>query len=86
MGQRSEFKTFSQDTTMKSTAMKLLNLFLYLTAITALVILCHQIISNAISNQENNNDYDDEIENKGSDKDHAGSKVRRYYEQTNTCL
>ena len=37
--------------------MKLFNLFLCLTIIIASVILCHQIISNAISNQENNNDY-----------------------------
>jgi hypothetical protein len=37
--------------------MKLLNLILSLTIIMASVILCHQIISNSISNQENKNDY-----------------------------
>ncbi|MFZ2198713.1 MAG: hypothetical protein WAV13_13315, partial [Thermodesulfovibrionales bacterium] len=42
---------------MKVTDTKVLNLFLCLTIILASVILCHQIISNAISNQENNNDY-----------------------------
>jgi len=42
---------------MKITDVKLLNLFLCLTIIIASLILCHQIISNAISNQENNNDY-----------------------------
>lgn len=42
---------------MKVTDMKVLNLLLCLTIILASVILCHQIISNAISNQENNNDY-----------------------------
>jgi len=42
---------------MKVNVMKLLNLFLCLTIIIASVILCHQIISNSISNQENNNDY-----------------------------
>jgi Paraquat-inducible protein A len=42
---------------MKVTDMKVLNLFLCLTIILASVILCHQIISNAIYNQENNNDY-----------------------------
>jgi hypothetical protein len=37
--------------------MRLLNLILSLTIIMASVILCHQIISNSISNQENKNDY-----------------------------
>ncbi|MCX5824845.1 MAG: paraquat-inducible protein A [Deltaproteobacteria bacterium] len=37
--------------------MKLLNLILSLIIIIASVILCHQIISNSISNQENKNDY-----------------------------
>jgi hypothetical protein len=37
--------------------MKLLKLFLSLIIISALVILCHQIISNSISNQKNKNDY-----------------------------
>jgi hypothetical protein len=42
---------------MKVTTTKLLNLILSLIIITASVILCHQIISNSISNQENKNDY-----------------------------
>jgi uncharacterized small protein (DUF1192 family) len=42
---------------MKATAMKLLKLFLSLIIIIALVILCHQVISNSISNQKNKNDY-----------------------------
>jgi Paraquat-inducible protein A len=42
---------------MKVTTMKLLNLILSLIIIIASVILCHQIISNSISNQENKNDY-----------------------------
>jgi Paraquat-inducible protein A len=42
---------------MKATAMKLLKLFLSLIIIIASVILCHQIISNSISNQKNKNDY-----------------------------
>ena len=42
---------------MKATTMKLLKLFLSLIIISALVILCHQIISNSISNQKNKNDY-----------------------------
>jgi hypothetical protein len=37
--------------------MKLLNLILSLIIIITSVILCHQIISNSISNQENKNDY-----------------------------
>ncbi len=37
--------------------MKLLNLILSLIIIIASVVLCHQIISNAISNQQNKNDY-----------------------------
>jgi hypothetical protein len=37
--------------------MKLLNLFLSFIIIIASVILCHQIISNSISNQKNKNDY-----------------------------
>jgi hypothetical protein len=37
--------------------MKLLKLFLSLIIIIALVILCHQVISNSISNQKNKNDY-----------------------------
>ena len=37
--------------------MKLLKLFLSSIIIIALVILCHQIISNSISNQRNKNDY-----------------------------
>ena len=37
--------------------MKLLNLILSLIIIIASVILCHQIISNSISNQKNKNDY-----------------------------
>jgi hypothetical protein len=37
--------------------MKLLKLFLSLIIIIASVILCHQIISNSISNQKNKNDY-----------------------------
>ena len=42
---------------MKVTTMKLLNLILSLIIIIASVILCHQIISNSISNQKNKNDY-----------------------------
>ena len=42
---------------MKVATMKLLNLILSLIIIIASVILCHQIISNSISNQENKNDY-----------------------------
>jgi len=42
---------------MKVTTMKLLNLFLSFIIIIASVILCHQIISNSISNQKNKNDY-----------------------------
>jgi len=42
---------------MKFTTMKLLNLILSLIIIIASVILCHQIISNSISNQKNKNDY-----------------------------
>ena len=42
---------------MKATTMKLLKLFLSLIIISVLVILCHQIISNSISNQKNKNDY-----------------------------
>ena len=42
---------------MKATTMKLLKLFLSLIIIIASVILCHQIISNSISNQKNKNDY-----------------------------
>jgi hypothetical protein len=42
---------------MKATTMKLLKLFLSLILISALVILCHQIISNSISNKKNKNDY-----------------------------
>ena len=42
---------------MKATTMKLLKLFLSLIIISALVILCHQIISNSISNQKNKTDY-----------------------------
>ena len=37
--------------------MKLLKLLFYLIIIIASVILCHQIISNSISNQKNKNDY-----------------------------
>ncbi|MGE5808048.1 MAG: hypothetical protein ACM32I_02880 [Nitrospirota bacterium] len=37
--------------------MKLLKLFLSLIIIIASVILCRQIISNSITNQQNNNDY-----------------------------
>jgi len=37
--------------------MKLLKLFFSLIIIIALVILCHQVISNSISNQKNKNDY-----------------------------
>jgi hypothetical protein len=42
---------------MKITTIKLLNLILSLIIIIASVILCHQIISNSISNQKNKNDY-----------------------------
>jgi hypothetical protein len=42
---------------MKVTTMKLLNLILSLIIIIASVILCHQIISNSISNQKNKIDY-----------------------------
>ena len=42
---------------MKATTMKLLKWVLSLIIISALVILCHQIISNSISNQKNKNDY-----------------------------
>jgi hypothetical protein len=42
---------------MKVTTIKLLNLILSLIIIIASVILCHQIISNSISNQKNKNDY-----------------------------
>ncbi len=42
---------------MKGTAMKLLNLIVSLIIIIASVILCHQIISNSISNQMDKNDY-----------------------------
>src|ERR1035437_793638 len=42
---------------MKATTMKLLKLFLSIIIIIASVILCHQIISNSISNQNNKNDY-----------------------------
>ena len=42
---------------MKATTMKLLKLFLSIIIIIASVILCHQIISNSISNQKNKNDY-----------------------------
>ena len=52
-----ELKTSSLVTTMKVTAVKLFNLFLYLIIIIASLILCHQIISNSISNQKNKNDY-----------------------------
>lgn len=41
----------------EATAMKLLKLFLYAIIIIASVILCHQIISNSISNQKNKSDY-----------------------------
>jgi hypothetical protein len=41
----------------KVTIMKLLNLILSLIIIIASVVLCRQIISNAISNQQNKNDY-----------------------------
>ena len=44
-------------TTTKLTAMKLLNLILSLIIIIASVILCQQIISNSLSNQDNKNDY-----------------------------
>ena len=42
---------------MKATTMKLLKLFLSIIIIIASVILCHQIISNSISNQKNKTDY-----------------------------
>ena len=42
---------------MKITIMKLLNLILSLIIIIASVLLCHQIISNSISNQEDKKDY-----------------------------
>ena len=42
---------------MKITTVKLLKLFLSFISIIASVILCHQIISNSISNQKNKNDY-----------------------------
>ena len=42
---------------MKVITMKLLNFILSLIIIIASVILCHQIISNSIYNQENKNDY-----------------------------
>jgi hypothetical protein len=42
---------------MKATPMKLLNLSFPVIIITASVFLCHQIISNSISNQDNKNDY-----------------------------
>jgi hypothetical protein len=42
---------------MKITTMKLLNLILSLIIIISSVILCHQIISNSISNEKNKNDY-----------------------------
>jgi Leu/Phe-tRNA-protein transferase len=41
----------------RATIMKLLNLILSLIIIIASVVLCRQIISNAISNQQNKNDY-----------------------------
>lgn len=44
-------------TKMKVTIMKLLKMFLSLLIVIASVILCRQIISNSISNQENKNDY-----------------------------
>lgn len=44
-------------TTTKVAAMKLLNLILSLIIIIASVILCQQIISNSLSNQDNKNDY-----------------------------
>ncbi len=37
--------------------MKMLKMVLFLISIIASVVLCHQIIANAISNQENKNDY-----------------------------
>ena len=42
---------------MKVTTMKLLSLILSLLIIMASVILCHQIISNSLSNQSNKSDY-----------------------------
>ena len=42
---------------MKVTVIKLLNLILSLIIIIASVVLCHQIISNSISNQKNKSDY-----------------------------
>jgi Paraquat-inducible protein A len=42
---------------MKTTAMKLISLILSLMIIIASVILCQQIISNSLSNQNNKNDY-----------------------------
>jgi len=42
---------------MKITTMKLLNLILSLIIIMSSVILCHQIISNSLSNQKNKSDY-----------------------------
>lgn len=42
---------------MKTTAMKLISFILSLMIIIASVILCQQIISNSISNQNNKNDY-----------------------------
>lgn len=43
--------------TMKTTAMKLLNLILSIIIGIASVILCQQIIANSLSNQQNKNDY-----------------------------
>ncbi len=43
--------------TMKTTAIKLLNLILSVTIGIASVILCQQIIANSLSNQQNKNDY-----------------------------
>ena len=42
---------------MKVTAIKLLKLISFLIIIISSVLLCHQIISNSISNQKNKNDY-----------------------------
>jgi Paraquat-inducible protein A len=42
---------------MKTTAMKLLNFILPLIIIIASIILCQQIISNSLANQQNKNDY-----------------------------
>ena len=44
-------------TLMKTTTVKLFNFILSLTIIVASVILCQQIISNSIVNQQNKNDY-----------------------------